>query len=107
VSLHFGLLHDDRETSAAAEALSDVLRGRSLERIRRAVARRHLEPPEWLAVTGESEFLLHVTPDELRALDEEITATLRRYAHRIADPAARPANARPIEVLLFAHPVDA
>jgi DNA-binding transcriptional ArsR family regulator len=105
-SMHFTVAHDDRETAAAAEVLSDVLRRRYLERLRQAVERRHLEPREWLAVTGESEFLLYVTPEELRALDAEVTATLQRFADRVADPSARPEGARPVEVLLFAYPAE-
>jgi DNA-binding transcriptional ArsR family regulator len=106
VTMRFGVVHDDRETAAAAETLADVLRGRYLERVERAAARRHLDPPEWREVTGQSEFLLYVTPDELRAVDEEVTDVLRRFRDRIADRAARPDGARPIEVLLFAHPAD-
>ena len=107
VTMRFGDVHDDRETAAAAETLSDVLRARYIERVNRAAARRHLDPPEWREVTGQSQFTLYVTPDELRQLDEEVTATLRRFHDRVADPAARPDGARPIEVLLFAHGADA
>ena len=106
-SMRFGLVHEDRETAAAAETLSNVLLTRYLERLQRAVARRRLEPPEWLAVTGQSQFVLYVTPDELRALDDEVTALLGRFADRAADPSSRPPAARAIEVLLFAHPADA
>lgn len=106
VSMRWSPVHEDRETAAAAETLSDVLLGRYLDRVRRAAARRHLEPPEWLGVTGHSEFLLYVTPDELRALDDEVTAVLRRFQERLTDLGARPEDSRPIEVLLFAHPTD-
>jgi hypothetical protein len=51
--------------------------------------------------------MLHVTPDELRALDEEITAILHRYRDRIGDAGLRPPDSLPIEVLLFAYPVAA
>jgi hypothetical protein len=44
---------------------------------------------------------------ELRALDEEITATLHRHRDRIANPELRPAGSLPVEVLLFAYPVRA
>ena len=107
VSMRFTDTHEDRDTAAAAETLADVLRARYLERVQRAAARRHLDPPEWRAVTGQSEFLLYVTPDELRALDEEVTATLRRFRQRITDRDERPEGARAIEVLVFAHPADA
>jgi len=107
VNMRFGLVHEDRETAAAAETLSSVLLTRHLERIQRAARRRHLEPTEWLEVTGQSQFLVYATPEELRALDDEVTAVLSRFRDRINDPAARPEGARAIEVLLFAHPSDA
>ena len=105
-NMHFGVVHDDRETAAAAETLADVLRRRYLDRFQRAVARRHLEPREWLEVTGESEFLVYATPEELRALDAEVTAVLQRFSDRMTDPSARPEGSRPIEVLLFAFAAE-
>jgi len=49
--------------------------------------------------------MLHVTPEELRAMDEEITAILRRFRDRIGRPELRPPDSLPVEVLLFAYPV--
>jgi hypothetical protein len=46
-----------------------------------------------------------VSPDELRAVDEEITAILDRYRERISNPNLRAADSLPVEVLLFAYPV--
>lgn len=105
-SMRFEAVHEDRETAAAAETLADVLRTRYLERLRRAIARRHLEPPQWRAVTGESEFLVYATPEELRALDEEVTAAFLRFQGRIADRDARPEGARGVEVLLISYPLE-
>ena len=52
---------------------------------------------------GESEFTLYLTPDELAALDDEVTSILLRYQDRLADPALRPEGSQPIEVLLMAY----
>ena len=49
--------------------------------------------------------LLYVTPQELRALDAEVTAVLRRVADRVANPPLRPRGSLPIQVLFFAFPV--
>ncbi len=62
-------------------------------------------PVRWQEVTGESEFMLYVTPEELRAVDQEVTAILHRFRGRIADRELRPPDSLPIEVLLFAYPV--
>ncbi|HJS95200.1 MAG TPA: helix-turn-helix domain-containing protein [Solirubrobacteraceae bacterium] len=104
VGMRFTDLHEDPETQIAARALSRTLRERSFARLQAYFEERSSYPVRWQEVTGSSEFTLHVTPEELRALDDEITAILRRYRDRIADPARRPPDSLPIEVLLFAYP---
>ncbi|HKO28428.1 MAG TPA: helix-turn-helix domain-containing protein [Solirubrobacteraceae bacterium] len=104
VGTRFTDVHEDPETQIAARALSRTLRERSFARLQAYFEERSSYPVPWQQVTGSSEFTLHVTPAELRAVDEEITAILRRYADRIADPGRRPPDSLPIEVLLFAYP---
>jgi predicted ArsR family transcriptional regulator len=107
VGMRFTDVHDDPEATLAARALDRALRQRSIERLQRFYELRASYPRRWQEVTGASEFMLHVSPEELRALDEEITAILQRYRPRIADPELRPADSLPIELLLFAYPVRA
>jgi hypothetical protein len=59
----------------------------------------------WQDVTGGSQALLHLTPDEVETIDKEIIAILDRYHERNLDASLRPAGSLPIEVLLFAYPV--
>jgi hypothetical protein len=54
--------------------------------------------------TGASEFLLYVTPEELRQLDESMTALARQFVDRIGNPKKRPKGSIPIELLFFAYP---
>jgi DNA-binding Lrp family transcriptional regulator len=105
VGMHFTDVHEDPETQIAARALARTLRERSFARLQAFFEERSSYPVRWQEVTGSSDFTLHVTPDELRALDEEITAILQRYRDRIAHPERRPTDSLPIEVLLFAYPV--
>jgi hypothetical protein len=105
VGMRFSDVHEDAETRIAARALSRTLRERSLGRLEAYYELRSSYPLPWQEVTGASDFMLYVTPDELRALDEEITATLHRYRSRIANPDVRPDGSLPVEVLLFAYPV--
>lgn len=107
VGMRFTDVHEDPETQIAARALARTLRERSFARLQAFFEERSSYPVRWQEVTGASDFTLHVTPDELRALDEEITAILHRYRDRIADPSLRPPDSLPIEVLLFAYPVAA
>jgi hypothetical protein len=104
VGMRFSDVHEDPEAQIAARALSRTLRERELARLQEYYELRSSYPVRWQEVTGSSDFTLHVTPDELRALDEEITAILHRYRDRIADPGLRPPDSLPIEVLLFAYP---
>jgi DNA-binding transcriptional ArsR family regulator len=107
VGLRFTDVHDDPATATAASTLDGVMRERRIGRMRAGMDARARHPREWQEVTGASQFLLHVTPDELRALDDELTALLTRHRDRIADPAARPSGSRPVELLVFAYPVEA
>jgi hypothetical protein len=103
--MHFTDVHDDPEARLAAKGLDRMLRERYFGRLQAFYDRRSEYPARWQEVTGGSEFLLHVTPDELQALDAELTAVLDRYRDRMSNPALRPADSLPVEVLLFAYPV--
>ena len=105
VGMHFSDVGGDTEARIAAGALSRTLRERSLARLQAYYETRAGYPERWREVTGHSEFMLHVTPEELRAVDEEITAILRRFRDRIGRPEFRPPDSLPVEVLLFAYPV--
>ena len=105
VGMRFSDVHEDPETRIAARTLSRTLRERSLARLEAYYELRSSYPVRWQEVTGSSEFVLYVTPEELRAADMEITAILHRYRDRIAQPERRPPGAVPVEVLLFAYPI--
>ena len=73
----------------APRASSDrVLRARYLARAQQAFEDRHAQPEEWRAVTGMNQMGLYLTPDELKAIDEEIIELLFK-------PLRRPAHAEP------------
>jgi hypothetical protein len=103
--MHYTDLHEDPETAVAARGLDRMLRERYFERLAAFYESRSGYPLAWQQVTGGSQALLHVTPDELRAIDEQVMALLLPYLDRAVDPAKRPADSLPIEVLLFAYPV--
>ena len=97
-------MSDDPETRLAANALSRVLHDFYLDRLKEGLELRRDVSTEWQKTTGASEFLLYVTPEELRALDETMTALVRQYVDRIGNPKKRPKGSIPIELLLFAYP---
>ena len=95
----------DPEALAAGRALERVFAERWLERAQRGLAARPDLPPEWQRATGTSQFALHVTAEEMAALQEEIIAVLSRYHDRVADHAKRPPNARLIEAVMLSYPI--
>jgi predicted ArsR family transcriptional regulator len=103
--MHFTDLQEDPETAVAARGLDRMLREQYFERLEAFYASRSGYPLAWQETTGGSQALLHVTPEELKAIDEQVMAVLDQYRDRSADPAKRPADSLPVEVLLFAYPV--
>jgi predicted transcriptional regulator len=99
-------VHEDPETAMAAGALARVITDRWLERAREGMERRQYVPEEWRRVTGTDEMTLYVTPDEMKALNEELLAVLDRYRERIADPSKRPDGSRPVEHVSFYYVVE-
>ena len=101
--LSFPDVHEDPETAIAAGGLTAVLRKRHLERHARAAAQRAALPDEWREVTGDSQYLLYVSPDEMDAIAREVHDVLMRHQDRLADPARRPEGSEPVEVLVLSY----
>ena len=78
---------------------------RFLDRAQRALQERHALPEEWRAVTGVNQMRLYLTPEELKALDDEIVKLLLgRHADRRAPSPDHPEGAERVEILTFALP---
>lgn len=92
--------------SPEARVLTGTLRERHLARLHRAWAARGDLPAGWRDSTGDAQFLLYVTEDEWRGLNDELMRLLTRFQDRVADPAARPAGAQAVEALVFTYPRD-
>jgi hypothetical protein len=104
-AMHFSDVNVDADTAIAARGLDRMLRERYFGRLEAFYANRSTYPMRWQDVTGGSQALLHLTPDEVETIDKEIIAILDRYHERNLDASLRPAGSLPIEVLLFAYPV--
>jgi predicted ArsR family transcriptional regulator len=106
VGMRFSDVQEDPEASRAAVGLQRFIRERHLARAAAALEQRSTYAPEWREPTGQSQYLLHVTADELNEIDEEVSAVLMRHQDRVADPGRRPAGSKPVEVLLFSYVLD-
>jgi DNA-binding transcriptional ArsR family regulator len=103
--LHFAERDTDPDTRAAAAEADQALREHYLTRLKRWYETRERDHDHWGSATGQRQVLLYVTPDELRALDADLMALLLRHADRLTDPARRPPDSAPVEVLAFIHPI--
>lgn len=95
----------DPETRLAARGLQRLLLERYLARLQAFLDTRADYPAQWQEASGSNQFILHVSPEELRAVNAEIAGMLDRYRDRLGDPALRPEDSLPVEVLVFSYPV--
>lgn len=106
IGMHISGVHEDLEAEQAAAALVRLLRARHLDRYQTWLESRSGYPREWRQAAEESQLLLWLTTSELQELKRELSALLLpRFRERLTDPRARPADALPIELLLFAYPI--
>ena len=103
----FPAVSDDAQAGLAADALSNVVWGRYLDRARAALARRPVLAPEQEALTSAAQTVAFVTRQEAAEFLSELQALIGRYQHRLADQSLRPSGAVPLELLLFTYPLDA
>jgi predicted ArsR family transcriptional regulator len=106
VGMRFTDVQEDAETALAAGALARVVQERWLDRARAGMEQRQLMPEEWRRVTGSDQMTLYVTPEEMKAINDQLVELLLSYRDRIADPSKRPEGSRPIEHIAFYYPVD-
>ncbi|MGW5189277.1 winged helix-turn-helix domain-containing protein [Kribbella sp. NPDC004138] len=92
------------EERRAAQALSDVMMGRAIDRLRESQQRAPEDTEEWRAARGNTEMVAWLTADELEEMNSAINAVLDRHAERLTDPSQRPANARLCEFVAWGVP---
>jgi DNA-binding transcriptional ArsR family regulator len=97
---------DDPGAALAAEELAQFWLNTQLERARNAMSMRASWPAEWKHNgLGESQYMVYVTPDEMREFADDISALFHRYFDRVDHPERRPADSLPIEVAVFSYPL--
>lgn len=109
---HIGFSYDESslqepEAQLAAGVLTSVLWEKWLTRLARVNSLRGSFPEQWRKVTGASETVFHLTPEEAEAFQEELNAVLYRYRERLEDPSLRPPGSFPVELIQFTFPYDA
>ena len=104
-ALRFVVEQDEAEAGAAAEELSRHFAARRQQRAEAYLATRAAFEPAWRGSSFVLDSLVHLTPDELEAVRDEIAAIVDRYRPRNADPSSRPAGSRTVAVVVTGHPI--
>ena len=105
--MQFSSVHADPETELAAVTLVRMLRDRQFARYQTWLETNQNFPREWRDAAASSESIIYLTPAELDELGEEVLAlVLPRFRERLTDPARRPPDALPVEILMLAYPIS-
>ncbi|HET6988996.1 MAG TPA: helix-turn-helix domain-containing protein [Kribbella sp.] len=105
-----GFRWDDEHASGsiqerrAAQALSEVVMGRAMDRLRESQQRMPEETEEWRAAQTSTEMVAWLTADELKELNDAISAVLDRYVERLTEPEQRPPGSRLCEFVAWGIP---
>jgi predicted transcriptional regulator len=103
-NVSFSSSSGDPEMGAASSALEHLLLERWFGRFEQWLRTRASFPQEWQEAAMTGEFLVHLTPDELNEIQEEMFAVIRRFHERNADPSLRPEGSRAVEIVAFGYP---
>ena len=96
----------DPETEIAGAALGALVTDRQIARYQAWTRSRGSYPREWRDAAGTSEWVMFVTPDELKRLNDELAEVIvSRFRERLTDPSKRPPGALPVEYLQFSYPI--
>ena len=88
----------------AAQALSELVMSRAMDRLRESQQRAPEETEEWRAAQTSTEMIAWLTADELKELNDAITAVLDRHIERLTDASQRPEGARLCEFVAWGVP---
>ncbi len=96
----------DPETEIAAAALDRLVTERQIARFQAWTRAMASYPRDWRKAAGNSEWVLFLTPDELKQLNDELAEVLiSRFRERLTEPSKRPPGSLPVEYLLFSYPI--
>jgi predicted ArsR family transcriptional regulator len=96
---------EDPEIEAAGEALESVFADRAYSQLRQWLARRSSYPLAWREAAFTSDSIAYVTAEEMAEIGEEVVVLFGRYHARFLDKELRPADAQPVKMVAFGHPL--
>ncbi|WP_298347423.1 helix-turn-helix domain-containing protein [Ferrimicrobium sp.] len=96
----------DAEGHIAADVLTQMFFRRALGRFEHWQRIHGSYPGEWDRASAADQTGLFVTATELAEVNAKVREVLATYRDRLVDPSLRPNDARLIEVLYLAYPVE-
>jgi predicted ArsR family transcriptional regulator len=105
VGMSFTDTNDDPEANFAAASLARLVTDRAIARMQNYNVTKANYSKAWQEASDSTEAVLFVTPEELSQLTADLREVLGRFEGRLTRVDERPADALPVEVLLFTYPV--
>jgi DNA-binding transcriptional ArsR family regulator len=106
IGLSWGAEDAGPEERRAGDALTRAMLERWVDRLIAATEHLAEEGSEWRTASELHQTMGWLTLDELREVNAEVTAIIRRYEDRIADPDRRPEGSTLVEMVAWAVPVE-
>lgn len=98
---------EDPASQLAEDALVRMVRQRQIERYWEWLNTRSSYPRRWRDAAVDSEYVFHLTVEELEQLGNDLTAILMPlFEKRMADPSKRPPGSVPVQLLLLSNPIE-
>jgi len=95
---------DDPEATAAGDALVMLFIERAVQQQREWLAAHDTYPQDWQDAAFLTNQLTYLTAQELEDLSKDVVELFSQYSERV-DKSKRPADARPVQVTAFGHPL--
>jgi len=97
---------DDPDERAAAQWFSGYLGRQAMEWIDEWIRDRERADPAWTAAADQSDYLVHMTPDQVRAMLTDVHEAILRHheAATAANETAGESDARPVRLLVYSLP---
>lgn len=104
-SNRFQTADEDPQSASAGDALESIFADRAYSHLREWWARRASYSQAWRDAAFTSNSIGYLTAEEMSTLGEEIAELLARYRDRRANKELRPADAEPVKLVAFGHPI--
>jgi predicted ArsR family transcriptional regulator len=104
--LSFSSDQADPEAEVVAASLARLFRERQFGRLQTWLETRRSYSKEWREAATGSDFVMWMTPKEMREFNDELFELMNRHRERALDPSTRPAGAGPVEYLLHSYPMQ-